>query len=179
MDGMKLFTLLLLPILSVLPAQADTTEELKSLRAEVRAIERKIREAVPNLEERDPELAKLQRESLDAWKAYEKAIDDHPKFQIFKTESKAATDSLTAAVSKGDAAGKEAAKQEMIAIGNRRSAAAMEEPDLKPQRDAASQASAVWMERKKHVLATLPETKDHAAELEKLNAKIQELRKRS
>lgn len=152
----------------------EPSEKLADLRQEKREIDKKIREAVPDPGERDPELAKLQRASVEASKAHQQAINDHPNLQKYKTEMTAATAKLTTAISKKDEARREAAKNEISDIMNRRAEAAAREPDLQLLAKADAEAGAAWFKKRKEVLVGLPETKDLAARLETLDARIQE-----
>ena len=153
---------------------AAPSQRLQDLRKERRELEREIRKAVPDINKRDPKLDKLQRESIEATKDYEKAIDSHPNLQKFKAEMTAATAKLTRAIGQKDEKAKESAGQEVSAVMSRRMEAAGKEPDLKPLAKANEEAGDAYFKRRKEVLAKLPETSEAAAKLEKVNAEIQE-----
>ncbi|RYD26203.1 MAG: hypothetical protein EOP87_23130 [Verrucomicrobiaceae bacterium] len=153
---------------------AEPSPKLDELRKERREVDKEIRKAVPNPNDRDPQLAKLQEASLEALRAYEKAINDHPALQAIKKEMETATSKLTTAVASGDMNARETAKQELSVIMNRRSELAAKEPDLQALMKANNDAGAAYFAKRKELLASWPETKANAAKLEELNARIQE-----
>jgi chromosome segregation ATPase len=153
---------------------AEPSDRLKTLRAERNAIEREIRKAVPDVDKRDPELSELQKASVKATAAYQKAIDEHPNLKSVNAELKELTSKLTAAISQKDETAKDAAQKQISDVMNRRNDAASKEPDLQALAKAAQETGTAYATKRKQVLASLPETKEAAAKLEKVTAEIQE-----
>lgn len=167
-------SLLAIAALSSAALGAEPSEKLKTLRAERNALEKEVRKAVPDVDKRDPELSELQKASVKAAVAYQKAIDEHPNLKSVNAELKELTSKLTTAISQKDEAAKDAAQKQISDVMNRRNDAASKEPELQALAKAAQDAGTAYATRRKQVLASLPETKDAAAKLEKITAEIQE-----
>lgn len=155
-------------------AHAAPSEKLLELRNQRNELNREIRKAVPDPNKLDPELEKLQRASIDASRAYQKAIDEHPKLKVFKSEGDVATTKLTNAITKNDSAAREAAQKEISDVMNRRMDAASKEPDLQPLAKAAQESGDAYNNRLKEFLGNHPATKENAAKLAEVQAAIME-----
>jgi len=89
---------------------ADPKEEARALSREALKIEREMGKLIPDIEGRDPELKALYEESVKAGGAVEETLKTHPALAPARAKRDAAFTELTLAIGKGDAAGKEAAK---------------------------------------------------------------------
>lgn len=159
-------------LLCVLPGTVDAADKLDELRKERSAISRAIRRAVPDPAAADPELAKLQRASLDAQKVYLQALDAHSSLKGVNAELRQANDALARAVATNDAAGRENAQKRMTSLQHRRTEEAAKIPELAKLAKANDDAGGAYFAREKTYLAAHPATKDLVIRLAKVNEQI-------
>lgn len=173
LTGMKIATLITSALLS-LSAIALGAEKLDDLKKERREINRAIRKAIPDAAQLDPELAKLQRASIEAQKVLIQALDSEPSFSSLNAEIKKNFDALVQArVDKNEAA-QQAAEQKNSELNTRRNDEAAKIPELAKLMEANNAAGAAYFQREKEVIAAHPETKALASRLAEVNEAIQQ-----
>lgn len=155
-------------------AVAVGAETLENLKTERREIKRAIRKAVPDATKIDPALVELQRASLAANKALNEAMEAHPGLSTLNAEIKQVFDSMVKAVAANDAAAKQAAQEKNSELRARRDEQASKIPELAELIAANTAASTAYFQKEREVIASHPATKDLAARLTEINKAIQQ-----
>ncbi|WAC17991.1 hypothetical protein OVA24_12155 [Luteolibacter sp. SL250] len=160
-------------LFSLIPQAGAASGKLVELRKERTEINRAIRKAIPDATKIDPELAKLQRASIDASKAHLQAMEGHPALKEVNAELEKENNALIQAITAKDDAAKQAVQTKLQELQHRRSDEAAKIPELAKLAEESNQAGSAYFTREKEILASHPETKDLAARLAKINDEIQ------
>lgn len=153
---------------------AEPSPKLKELRAERSQLRKAINKAVPDPNEHDSELVKLERASIDTTKSFEKALAEHSSLSELNAKLKAADARLLDAITKKDEAAKQAAQEEISALRHQRLDAAAKDPELEKLSKTAQEAGDAWRTHKDELLARLPQTKDLVKRMNEVTAEIAE-----
>lgn len=166
--------LILLAGLSV--SHAGPKEEARAMSREAYAIERQMGKLIPDLESRDPELKALLEQSRESSKAVNSALKEHPSLAPQRAAREAAFNQLTTAISKQDAAGKEAATQAYSQAEHQIREEGAKIPEIGALMQKANDLGAAYNLRRKEAFAAQPETAELAKKAADLLARAEELR---
>lgn len=174
---MKAVALSALAVVLALPVLADTSQDVNQLVSEKMKLERKVVGvfAKAGLSE-DPEYKKLSQEAMDAAKAYSEARRDHPDLKPHYEASDAAKKEMIDAQRAGDQVARKAAISKLTKARVELETASAKIPELKEAREKAQAANDAAGKRRIELLAGTEEGKPLVEELEKLDARIKEMR---
>lgn len=156
---------------------ADPKEEARTLSREAYAIERQMGKLIPDLESRNPELKALQEESRQASKAVNEALRNHPALAAQRAEQQATFSQLTDAISKQDAAAKEAATQAYSQAEHRLRDEGAQIPEISALMQKAGDLGVAYTKKRQETFASQPETAEMAKKAAELLSRAAELRK--
>lgn len=156
---------------------AGPLEEARALSQESYKLEKEMTRLVPDILEREPELKALTEQSREASLKIEEALKNHPALADARAKRDQAFSQLTQAIGKGDAAGREAAKEAYAKAEQDIRAQGRTVPEIQKMMDEAASLGARYLETKDAAYARQPETAELAKKVAELRAKSTALRR--
>lgn len=170
-----LFFIITLAVTGLLPAQ--TTDEMRGLRREAYKLEREMEKLIPDIHERDADLKARYQATIEASNKVQEALKNRPELATVRADRDAAFKALTVAISKGDAAGKQAAEEAYRAAEQRITEEGRQVPEIAALMNTSGEAGMAYLSKKQEVYAAQPETQELAKKAAALRAKADELRR--
>lgn len=159
------------------PILAETPAEVRTLRREAYQIQREMEKRIPNIHDRDADLKARYEATVEASKKVQEALKNRPELAAARASRDSAFNALTAAISKGDAAGKQAAQEAYRAAEQNIAAEGQKVPEIAALMNASGEAGMAYLAKKEEVYAAQPETAEMAKKASALRARAEELRK--